>query len=278
MKIAISAESTIDLPKDILKEFDIHTLPFSVLLGEKSGKDGEITPEEIFAYVDETGKLPQTAAVNEYEFEEHFSSLLKDYDAVIHLSLSSELSSAYAHAVSASEKLKNVFVIDTRALSTGIAVLALKAREFANQGIEPSEIVAMIKELIPKLQISFVVNKLNYLAKGGRCSAAAAFGANLLKIKPRIVMKDGKMNSDKKYRGKNNIVIEQYCRDTLLENKDFDKSVVFLTHSSASPEMIESANEALKKAGFERIINTVAGSTITSHCGPKALGILYLKK
>lgn len=276
MKIAITAESTIDLTPELLKEFDIRTLPFTVLLGEEMGHDGEITPEKIFDYVDKTGKLPATAAINEFEYEEFFTETLKEYDAIVHFCLSSELSSAFVHAKAAAESLKNVFIVDTKNLSTAIALLAIYGRKLANEGNSPEEIVAKVNARVPNVQASFVVNTLDYLAKGGRCSTLAAFGANLLKIKPRIVVKDGKMSSDKKYRGKNNIVIDQYCKDTLKDFKNPDLSLAFLTCTSASPDMIEAALENLKVKGFKRIELTTAGATITSHCGPKCLGILYI--
>ncbi len=276
MKIAISCESTCDLSPEILKEYDIHTIPYTVLLGETQGKDGEITPEQIFEYVDQTGILPKTAAVNEFEYEEYIGSLLKEYDAVIHLSLSGELSSSCSHLRELASKVKNVYVIDSRTLSTGIGLLAIYAKKLADSGLNCEEIVKKVEERIPYVQASFVLNTLDYLVKGGRCSALKAFGANLLKLKPRIVVKNGTMSHNKQYRGKNNVVIEQYCADTLKDFNNPDLSVAFLTNTTASPEMVEVAIEALQKRGFKKIYHTVAGSTITSHCGPKCLGILYI--
>ena len=276
MKIAITAETTIDLPKEMQKEFDIHVVPFSVLLGEEIGYDGEITPETIFTYVDENKILPKTSAVNEYQFDEFFSGLLKEYDAIIHFSLSSAMSSAYNNALKTSKNYKNVYVIDSRSLSTGIALLAIYASKLVKEGLEPQEIVAKVEKRIPHVQASFVLKAVDYLYKGGRCSALSRFGALLLRIKPQIVVRDGVMQPGKKYFGKMVGCVKSYCADTLEEFTNPDLDVAFVTYSSATPEMIEAAHEALQARGFKHIYHTTASSTISSHCGPNCIGILFI--
>ena len=276
MKIAISTETTLDLPKELQKQYDISVIPFTVILGDKSGFDGEITPEEIFAYVDETGILPKTAAVNEFQYDKYFSSLLRNHDAVIHISLSSGISSACENAMKIASLMKNVYVIDSQSLSTGIALLAIYARKLANQGLAPEEIVEKVQKRVPFVQASFVINSLNYLYKGGRCSGVAKFAAALFRIKPQIIVQEGKMLPQKKYHGKSEKCVEEYCADTLEEFNNPDLSVAFVTHSHATEEMRKIAYEALKKRGFKTIYDTVAQATITSHCGPKTLGILYI--
>ena len=201
MKIAVSVESTNDLTKELLKEYDIKVIPYQIVLGEKTFKDGEIATEELFAYVDDNGVLPKTNAINEYEYTEYFESLKKDYDAVVHVCLSSGLSSSCSNAIRAAQKLKNVFVVDSLSLSTGIGLLAIYARELVNQGYLAADVAKMVEQRVNKLQVSFVIERLDYLYKGGRCNALSLLGANLLKIRPRIVVKNGKMGSDKKYRG-----------------------------------------------------------------------------
>ena len=275
MKIAISAESTIDLPKELLEKYNIKTIPFIVLLGEKEGFDGEITPKEIFDYVDQTSILPRTSAINEYNFEEYFKGLLEEYDAVVHVSLSAAISSTYQHANIAAAKLHNVYVIDSKSLSTGIALLCIYGRELAEQGLSASEVAKKVRARVKDVQASFVVNTIDYLYKGGRCSSLQRFGANLLRLKPQILVADGKMGSGKKYRGKNRDVVDQYCMDTLAKFNNPDKSIVFVTHSMASQDMVDCAIEILQRQGFQTIYNTIAGATISSHCGPKTLGILY---
>lgn len=278
MKIAISAESTIDLPKEILTKYNITTVPFTILLGDETVLDGEVPTETIFDYVAEHKLLPKTSAVNEFQYEEHFSNLLKNADAVIHYSLSSDMSCAYTNAVKASKNFNNVYVIDSRSLSTGIALLAIKASKMVNEGKTVDEIVEQTTKDTDLVQASFVINKLDYLKKGGRCSSLALLGANLLKIRPQIVVRNGKMISGKKYRGDFNIVVKNYCADTLKEFSLYDDTLAFVTYTTASAEAVNYADEALKNAGFKEIYHTRAGGTIASHCGPNTLGILFLRK
>lgn len=276
MKIIISAESTIDLSPELLDKYNIKTIPFTVNLGEKVGKDGEITPDEIFDYVDQTGILPKTSAINVFEFEDHFKKLRKEYDAVIHISISEKISSAINNARLAAEKIKGVYVVDSLSLSTGIALCAIYACSLVQKGLSPEEIVKRVERRTNKVQASFVVNTLSYLYKGGRCTGLQKFGAMLLRLKPQIVLKHGEMTPGKKYRGKSINCVSEYCKDTLNEFNNPDKSLVFITHSHASPEMVQVAREWLQDYGFTNILETVAGATITSHCGPKTIGILYI--
>ncbi len=278
MKIAISTESTSDMTKEMLEKYDIHILPYEIMLGDKTFYDGELTTQEMFDYVDKTGTLPKTAAINEFRYTEYFESLLKDYDGVVHISLSSGLTSSTNNAIIAANNLKNCYAVDSKSLSTGIALLAIYARKLADKGLTPKEIYEAVNKRVPHLQVSFVVERLDYLYKGGRCSSLALLGANLLKIRPRIVVKndDGKMVSDKKYRGKMEQVVEKYCADTLAEFNTPDKSVGFVTYTSATEGMAANAIRAMKEAGFEEIYETRAGGTIASHCGANTLGILYI--
>ncbi len=278
MKIAVTAESTIDMPKELLEKYDIKTLPFTVILGDKDYKDGEITSADIFKFVEENKILPKTSAINEMQYTEFFESVLKDYDAVVHFCLSSGISSACNNAKLAAGGLKNVYVVDTKSLSTGIALLAIYGRELAESGKSAEEVFDLCNERTKDVQASFVVKKLDYLHKGGRCSSIALLGANLLSIRPEIVLEEGKMISAKKYLGKMEKVIEKYCKDVLAENKNPDKKYAFVTYTTATEEMSNIAKNALKEAGFETIYETTAGATITSHCGENTLGILFLNK
>ena len=276
MKIAISTESTCDLSQEMLDKRNIHSLAYTVILGDDIVTDNADLPARIFKYVEETKELPKTSAINEMQYKEYFETLLKDNDAVVHIALSSGLTSSTSHAQTAAEKLKNVYVIDSKSLSTGIGLLVLYAADLADAGEEPEAIVKKVEKRIPYVQASFVVERLDYLYKGGRCSALSLFGANLLKIRPQIVVADGKMKPAKKYRGKMEKVIENYCKDTLEEFNNADKSRGFVTYTTATPEMIENARKALENAGFKEIYETQAGGTITSHCGEHVLGILYI--
>ncbi len=275
MKIAVSVESTNDLSNELIERYDIKIIKYEIILGNKIFKDGDLTTEEMFAYVDETGTLPKTTALNEYEYTEYFQSLLKDYDAVVHVALSSGISSSCSHAVAAGKNLENVYVVDSLSLSTGIGLLAIYARELAEKGLDAKEVYEKVSARVEKLQVSFVIERLDYLYKGGRCSSLALFGANLLKLRPRIVVKDGKMSSDKKYRGKMESVVAKYCADVLQDFPTPDLDKVFITRTSSTPEMMAAARRALEEAGFKNIYETYAGGTIASHCGANTLGILY---
>ena len=277
MKICISAESTIDLSKELLAQYEIDIIPFGVLLGEEAYLDGDITPQDIFDYVDKNKILPRTSAINEFQYKEYFEDKLANgYDAIIHFSLSSEISSSCAHAERAARKLDNVYIIDSRSLSTGIALQAIYARKLTNKGLAPQEIVEKVKARIPYVQASFVIQTLEYLHKGGRCSGLLRFGAAILRIKPQIIVSEGKMAPAKKYIGRKSQVVQQYCKDTLEQFANPDLSVAFVTHTLATPEMVSVAIEALKNRGFKTIYETTAGATITSHCGPMTLGILFI--
>lgn len=276
MKIAISAESTIDLPKELLKEYDIHTLPYTIILGDKEYFDGEIMPEDIFKFYDETKTLPKTSAINTLQYQEYFNSLLKEYDGIIHFCLSGEISSSCKNAMQASAKFKNVYVVDTKSLSTGIALQAIYASNLARAGEDIEKIYSKALSRVPYVQASFVLKKLEFLYKGGRCSALSYFGANLLQIRPQIILKDGKMGPHKKYRGNMEKVVKGYCEDTLAEFNNPDLTLGFVTYTTASDEMVEIAKNSLINRGFKKVYCTKAGATISSHCGENTLGILYI--
>ena len=277
MKIALSAESTLDLSKELLQKYDINVLPFTVLLGENEYMDGEITGPDIFEYVDKNKILPRTCAINEYQYRDYFRSFLENgYDAVIHISLSSGISSSYDNAEKASHKFDNVYVIDSASLSTGIALEVIYARKLIDKGLDAKEVVEKVRARVPYVQASFVIQTLDYLYKGGRCSGLARLGAAILRIKPQIIVSEGKMAPAKKYFGRKSQVIESYCKDTLEQFANPDLSIAFVTHTYATPEMVAVAIEALKNRGFKTIYETHAGATITSHCGPQTLGILFI--
>ena len=277
MKIAISAETTADLTQEILDKCDISIIPFHVLLGERDEPDGVITPQDIFDYVNKTGILPKTSAINEFQYKEHFKELLNKYDAVVHISLSSLISSACENAIKAASKFDGkVFIVDSHSLSTGIAHLCLLGRQYANEGKKPEEIVDILNKRKEHLQVSFVVNTMEYLYKGGRCTGMQKFAAAIFRIKPQIVLREGKMIPGKRYYGRNMAVVKSYVKDTLEEFNTPDLSLVFVTHSHATEDMVKVAVDMLKERGFKNIIETTAGATITSHCGPRTLGILYL--
>lgn len=277
MKIAISSDSVLDLSQEQIKEHNIKVYPLTITLGDDTYSDGvDITPKMIFEYVTANKVLPKTSATNEFTYTEIFEELKKEYDAIIHFTISSEMSCCYQNAVNASKNFENVYVIDSKELSTGIGLEVLYACALRDKGISAEEIVEKVKARIPHVQASFVVDRLDYLHKGGRCSALAMFGANLLKLRPQIIVKEGKMGSYKKYRGKMKDVVYDYIKDTLAEFNNPDHTMCFITYSSATEDMLESAKKAVEEYGkFETVYYTTAGATVTSHCGENTLGILY---
>ncbi len=277
MKIAITSDSTIDLSKELLQEFDIKILPLQFLLGDNVYRDGDLTNEQIFEHVNNGGALPKTSAENAEGFKAFFSEILKEYDAIIHFDISSEISSTFNNAYLASQEFDGkVEVIDSKNLSTGIALLAIYARKLTKTESDIKIIAEKVRERVPFVQTSFVVERLDYLHKGGRCSSVALLGANILKIRPQIILKDGKMGSHKKFRGPMPMVVSKYCKETLEEFNNPDKSVIFLTYSSATPEMIKAAHDVIDGLGFKNVYETTAGGIVSSHCGENTLGILYI--
>ena len=275
MRIAISAETTCDLSKELIEQYNVHIIPYTIQLNGRSFPDGELTTEEMFEIVDRTKELPKTSAVNEEEYREHFTKLKEEYDGIIHVSLSSGITLATSNAIKAAEQFENVYVVDSLSLSSGIGLLVRLAGILVEQGLPIEEIYAKLEERKKYVQASFVIERLDYLYKGGRCSSLQYFGANLLKLRPRIVLKDGKMHSDRKFKGAMGRVVEKYCASVLEDFPTPDLDCVFITYTTASEEMVAAARAACENAGFRHIYETHAGGTIASHCGAHTLGILY---
>lgn len=279
--IRISADSTVDLSKELLEKYDISIFALHINLGEDEYDDDgkSICPDDLYAYAERTGELAKTAAGGLVEYEEFFEKMTENGDTLIHFSLSSELSSSYNNARMAAEDMENVYVINSLNLSTGIALLVIKAAELAQEGKDAKEIVSVIEENIPCADVSFVIDTLEYLHKGGRCSALAKFGANLLSLKPCIEVKDGKMGANKKYKGKVSGIIPNYIRDRLVDTDDIITDRVFVTHTKMDEAIVQKAVEQVKETGiFTEVIETMAGCTVSTHCGPNTLGILFLRK
>lgn len=280
MKIILSAESTVDLSKPLQKEFDVHIIPFTVVIGEEEKKDGEVKGEDLFAYTEKTGKLAHTSAINVGQYLDYFTDLLKDADAIIHFSLSSKITSATGNAITAAKEVeektgKRVIVIDSLSLSTGIAIQVVYCRKLIDKGLPIDEIVSKILERRPYAQASFALERVDYLYKGGRCSAAAKFFAGALGIKPQILVKDGAMVSGKKFMGKAARWVPTYIDATLKQFDNWDPEICFLTYTAIPEEVLQAAEKKLYEIGFKRVERTIAGATISCHCGPGTLGILY---
>lgn len=278
MAIKITSDSTCDLSPELLERYQVTLLPLCVNLGDQCYYDGQnIVPTDIFDYVSKTGQLPTTSATNISTYMDFFEPLAKEYEAVIHINLGSGFSSCHQNARLATEEMDNVYVVDSCNLSTGQGLMVIEAAIAAQRGDKAEDIVVMLNELAGRIDTSFVVDKLDYLVKGGRCSSAAALGANLLNLKPSILLADGKMGVGKKYRGNWAKVLPGYAQDR-LNGKDVCKNRVFITYTSCPPEVVEQLRSYLQGLGFGEILETVAGSTITSHCGPNCLGVLFIRK
>lgn len=272
MKIAISSESSVDLDKNLLEKYDIHVIPYEILLGDRIEVDGQISPEEIFDYTQKNKILPKTSALNTEEYKNFFKQLLTKYDKVVHLSLSSGISSTFNNALLASKEFENVVVIDSSSLSTGIGIMAIRLREMIESGVELEKAIESVKNM--KMQVSAIISNLNYMYKGGRCSSLAYFGANLLKLKPRIIVENGRVKNSHIYRGKNEKVLKDYFSDTL---KQFpaNKKLVSITFTTISEEIKSLAKQLCEEYGFENIIFSQAGATVSCHCGDNCVGIMY---
>lgn len=279
-KIKITSDSTSDLPQQLLEKYEIETVPLYINLGNESYKDMlEITPEDIYAHADRTGELPKTAAVSVADYIKLFSTYNETHDAIIHINLGQQFSSCYQNANLAAAEFDNVYVVDSENLSSGMGHLVLEAAIMAEKNISPEEIVAKLTELAPKVEASFVINTLDYLKMGGRCSSLEAFSANLLNIKPSIEVVDGKMQVGKKYRGRIEKVLPKYVSDRLKNRDDIIPERIFITHSGISEEIIEKVKENIQQYySFKEIIVSKASCTISSHCGPNTLGILFIRK
>lgn len=279
MKIKVTVDSTNDLNTELIEKYDIGVIALSVNMGDRLYRDMiDVTPDDIYAHVNAGGALPKTSAVNAAEYGELFEKYLKEYDAIIHINISSEMSTCYNSACMAAEGLP-VYPIDSRNLSTGSGILALAACEKAAAGEDAAQIAADLRAAADKVDASFVASRLDYLHKGGRCSAVAMLGANVLKLKPCIEVHDGRMGVAKKYRGNLNRCLEMYVKDRLLNADDIDTHRIFITHSGLDQDVIDHVRSTVEACmHFDEILITRAGCTISSHCGDGTLGILYMHR
>ena len=278
MAIRITSDSTCDL-NNLTTERDIGVMPIRVVLDTESYLDGiNITPADIFKFVEETKMLPKTSAPSMTEYEEFFEEQLKYGDEIIHFSISSKSSVSHSVAKQAAESFNGkIRVIDTQNLSSGQGLLVLKAADMRDAGATVDEIEEAINAVRNNVNTSFIPDHLDYLYKGGRCSKMEMYGANLLKIHPMIAMQDGALIVKKKYRGKMSVCIKGYVEYLRELYPNYDKTRCFVTHSSADRDLVEAAKAQVKELfDFDEIIETVAGSVITGHCGRNTLGVLFI--
>ena len=279
MKIKILSDSTCDLSPALLAENEVTLVPLTVVKGDEQFKDGvTITAADIFAHVAAGGDLCSTAANSIGEYADIFEQYT-DYDGVIQITIGSGFSSCYQNATLAAEDYPNVRVVDSQNLSTGQGLVVLKACELAKTAADLDALADEIRAYTEKVESSFLVDKLDYLAKGGRCSAVAALGANLLNLKPCIEVKNGKMGVVKKYRGKYEKCLASYVKERLAGREDIDRKTLFVTKTEVSDVCYEAVMAAVaENGGFENTYETTAGCTVSCHCGPGTLGVLFVRK
>ena len=280
--VRISADSTVDLSPELLARYAVTVCPLAVTMGDQTYNDNgvDVKPADLFDYTRRTGLLAKTAAQSTEYYADYFRSLVADGGEVIHFTISAGMSSSYTFACLAAEDVPGIHVVDSANLSTGIALLVIKAAEMADAGMAADELVRQIEILRPRVDASFVIDTLEFLHKGGRCSTVAMLGANVLKLKPCIQVKDGAMDVGKKYRGKVEGAFREYAKDALHDPDDIDLSRVFVTHTCGhdAPIAKEIAEEVMSILPFEEVLITDAGCTISAHCGPGTLGVLFIRK
>ena len=280
MKIKILSDSTCDLSAQLLQEHDITLIPLTVIKDGKEYKDGvTITPAEIFAHVAAGGELCSTSANSVGEYADIFAQHADKYDGVLLITIGSGFSSCYQNACIAASDFDNVKVVDSMNLSTGQGLVVLEAAKLAKECASLEELHEKVQAFTAKVEASFLVDKLNYLVKGGRCSAAAALGANLLNLKPCIEVRDGKMIVVKKYRGNYSKCLASYVKERLAERDDLTRETLFVTKTSVSDEEYAAVMSAVAEHGhFGATYETTAGCTVSCHCGPGTLGVLFVRK
>jgi DegV family protein with EDD domain len=281
MRVKIITDSICDLPQELVTKYNIRVIPLSIVINGNARPDdgGSITPNEIFGLPDNV--LAITSAINVVEYASVYSEELVHYDAIVNITISSGISGCYQNAVIAAEGFPGkIFVVDSRALSTGTGLLALYAAELAADGHDAYDIANAATVKRAKLEVSFVIDTLKYLHKGGRCSSLAALGANLLSLKPCIEMQGGKLDVGKKYRGKIDKAIEQYITDRLAGREDLELNRIYITHTFGNERKVIEAAKAkiLELAPFADVRDSIAGCTVSNHCGPGTLGIIFFRK
>jgi len=282
MNIKILSDSTCDLPQELLDRYDITLFPLTVVKDGKNYRDNvTITPADIFAHVAAGGDLCSTAAGNVSEYEELFSQYAEKYDGIVHINIGSGFSSCHQNACLAAMEFDNVIVIDSQNLSTGQGHIVVKAAQLAKTCASLPELKEQIEAYVPRVETSFVLDQLKYMVKGGRCSSAAALGANLLNLKPCIEVRDGKMSVVKKYRGTYAKCLASYVKDRLANREDsLEKELLFLTYTPVTDTDLSAVKTAIAEYGsyFENIVEGTAGCTVSCHCGPSTLGVLFIRK
>lgn len=278
-KILLSADSTCDLDEELKERYHVHYFPFHIHLDGKDYLDNvDITPEDIYQKYFQEKKLPKTAAVNVQEYIQHFRPWTEAGYEVLHISLGHSLSSSFQNCVLAARELGHIHVVDSGNLSTGTGLSVVAAGKMIQEGLDAETIAKRLQERTHLCHASFVLDTLTFLHAGGRCSAVAALGANMLKLKPCIQVnnQDGSMSVGKKYRGSLESALVKYVREELGKYPRINQDLLFITHSGIPQHYIDLVKETVEGIiKFKEIHITKASCTISCHCGPNTLGILF---
>ena len=280
MKIKILSDSTCDLSAEQIAANDIAIVPLTVIKNDEEFKDAvTITPDVIFDHVANGGSLCTTSANSVGEYQDWFEKFSGDYDGVIHINIGSGFSSCYQNACLAAGEFDNVRVVDSMNLSTGQGLVVLEACRLAKDATDLDELADQIRAYTERVEASFLLSRLDYMVKGGRCSSVVALGANLLNLKPCIEVKNGKMSVVKKYRGNFDKALAMYVKDRLADREDLVGDILFVTKTPVSDECYCAVMKAVSEYGkFDTVYETNAGCTVSCHCGPGTLGVLFVRK
>ena len=280
MKILILSDSTCDLSPALVEQTGVVIVPLTVIKNDEQFKDTvNITPADIFQHVAAGGNLCTTSANSVGEYQEYFEKYAGDYDGVIHISIGSGFSSCYQNACLAAEDYPNVRVIDSQNLSTGQGLVVLEAARLAKEATDLDALADQLRAFTTRVEASFLLSRLDYMVKGGRCSSATALGANLLNLKPCIEVKGGKMAVVKKYRGNFDKCLPMYVKDRLSDRDDLTRDTLFVTCTPVDDVAYSAVMNAVEQYGnFDTVYETKAGCTVSCHCGPGTLGVLFVRK
>ncbi|MDR2736553.1 MAG: DegV family protein [Gracilibacteraceae bacterium] len=282
-KVIITADSPCDIGPELIKKYNVEIMNWRIMLEDKEYIDGvEIFPDDLYKAWWERKALPKSSACVPAEYEAFFTPLLKGDCEIVHIGLGSGLSGSYQHACTTAEKLGRIYPVDSKNLSAGFGLLVVQAAELAMKGLTAPEIQTHLQNMTHHVQASFLIDTLEFMRAGGRCSTMAMLGANLFNIKPCIEVENdngGLMHVGEKYRGKMERCLRLYVHDKLEGRKDIDLKRVFITHSGSPESDIEMVKEEITALqDFQECYVTRAGCVISTHCGPRTLGVLFVTK
>lgn len=281
-RIILSTESGADLPKDLVEKHQIQVVPMHVIMDGKDYLDGKVSVEDVFQFYDRSKAIPSTAATNVHEYHDLFTNIRLKYpeSIIIHIGYTSKASASFQSAVIAAEDFDDLYLIDTLNVTGGLGAVVMYAANLLEEEPEISHeyLIEKIYSIVPKTRLAFLPGSLDFLKAGGRVSNLAYIGGALLKIKPCIELREGKLVSTRKYRGKMDSVAEKLMNDYFNEY-DIDRKQLYLIYSIGLDERIkERLEEVSKENGFENVRWMQAGAMISTHAGPGGFGIAGIER